>query len=85
LIIDAEAITSVDYSAARVVRELHQDLKNCGVELGFVRMAWDLKADFDRHHLTEVIDSSRMFDHLHTVLSTFEKLRFRTTRLQPQW
>jgi hypothetical protein len=36
---------------------------------------WDLKADFDRHHLTEVIDSSRMFDHLHNVLSTFEKLQ----------
>jgi sulfate permease, SulP family len=65
LIIDAEAITAVDYSAARVVRELHQDLTNRGVELGFVRMAWDLKADVDRHHLTEVIDSSRMFDHLH--------------------
>jgi MFS superfamily sulfate permease-like transporter len=75
LIIDAEAITAVDYSAARVVRELHQDLTNRGVELGFVRMAWDLKADFDRHHLTEVIDSSRMFDHLHNVLSTFEKLQ----------
>jgi sulfate permease, SulP family len=74
LIIDAEAITGVDYSAARVVRELHQDLKNCGVELGFVRMAWDLKADFDRHHLTEMIDPLRMFDHLHDVPATFEKL-----------
>jgi hypothetical protein len=29
-------------------------------------MAWDLKADFDRHHLAEVIDPSRMFDHLLT-------------------
>jgi hypothetical protein len=48
------------------VRELHQDLKNCGVESGFARMAWDLKADFDRHHLAEVIDPSRMFDHLLT-------------------
>jgi len=79
LIIDAEAITAVDFSAARVVRELHQDLKNCGVELGFVRMAWDLKADFERHHLTEVIDPSRIFDHLHDVLTTFEKLQATTT------
>ncbi len=75
LIVDAEAITALDFSAARVVRELQQDLKSCGVELGFVRMAWDLKADFDRHHVTEVIDPSRMFDHLHDVLAAFEKQR----------
>jgi hypothetical protein len=42
-------------------------------------MAWDLKADFDRHHLTEVIDPSRMFDHLHNVLATFEKLQATTS------
>ena len=79
LIVDAEAITALDFSAARVVRELQQDLKDCGVELGFVRMAWDLKADFDRHHLTEVIDPSRMFDHLHNVLAAFEKLQATTS------
>jgi sulfate permease, SulP family len=75
LIVDAEAITAVDFSAARVVRELHQNLKDYGVELGFARMAWGLKADFDRHHLTEVIGPSRMFDHLHNVLATFERLQ----------
>jgi MFS superfamily sulfate permease-like transporter len=78
LIVDAEAITAVDFSAARVVRELHQDLRNRGVELGFARMAWGLKADFSRHHLTEVIDPSRMFDHLHNVLATFEELQATT-------
>ena len=48
LIVDAEAITRLDYSAARVVRGLQQTLTNCGTELGFARMSWDLKADFAR-------------------------------------
>jgi sulfate permease, SulP family len=48
LIVDAEAITRLDYSEARVVRELQQTLTNCGTELGLARMSWDLKADFAR-------------------------------------
>jgi sulfate permease, SulP family len=79
LVVDAEAIAALDFSAARIVRELQQDLKNCGVELGFARVAWSLKADFDRHHLTEVIDPSLMFGHLHDVLSSFEKLQATTS------
>ena len=73
LIVDAEAITRLDYSAARVVRGLQQTLTNCGTELGFARMSWDLKADFARHHLTEVIVPSRIFSRLHDALAAFEK------------
>jgi SulP family sulfate permease len=73
LIVDAEAITRLDYSAARVVRELQQTLTNRGTELGFARMSWDLKADFDRHHLTEVIVPSLIFSRLHDAVAAFEK------------
>ena len=79
VVVDAEAITAIDFSAARVVRELQQDLKSCGVELGFARAAWELKADFVRHGLTEVIDPSRMYGHLHDVLATFAKLQATTS------
>jgi MFS superfamily sulfate permease-like transporter len=75
LIVDAEAITRLDYSAARVLRELHQTLAAHGTQLGFARMPWDLKADFVRHHLTEVIDPSRTFNRLHDALAAFEKLQ----------
>ena len=75
LIVDAEAITHLDYSAARVVRELQQNLTSCGTQLGFARMPWDLKADFARHHLTEVIDPSLIFNRLHDALAAFEKLQ----------
>jgi sulfate permease, SulP family len=75
LIVDAEAITHLDYSAARVVQELQRNLTSGGTQLGFARMPWDLKADFARHHLTEVIDPLRIFNRLHEALSAFEKLQ----------
>jgi SulP family sulfate permease len=73
LIVDAEAIARLDYSAARVVRELQQTLTKCGTELGFARMSEDLRADFARHHLTEVIAPSRLFNRLHDALAAFER------------
>lgn len=74
LIVDAEAITNVDYSAARVIRELQDILASAGILLGFARLSWDTKADFVRHHLTEAIGPSRIFDRLHDALEAFEKL-----------
>ena len=74
LIVDAEAITHLDYSAARVVRELQQNLTSGGTQLGFARVPWDLRADFARHHLAESIDPSLIFNRLHDALAAFEKL-----------
>jgi sulfate permease, SulP family len=74
IIIDAEAITNVDYSAARVVLELHKNLTNAGVTFGFARVPWNTKADFERHHLTEAIGSALVFNRLHDALDAYEKL-----------
>jgi sulfate permease, SulP family len=73
LIVDAEAITKVDYSAARVVQELKKYLSASGVEFGFARMPWDCRADFDRHHLTQVIGPSRIFNRLHDAIDAYEQ------------
>ena len=75
LIVDAEAITNLDYSAARVVLEVQQNLTSCGTQLGFARARWDLRADFIRHHLTESIDPSLIFNRLHDARVAFEKLK----------
>jgi sulfate permease, SulP family len=74
LIVDAEAITHLDYSAARVLVELQQNLTSRGTQLGFARMPWELKSDFARHHLNEVIDPSLIFNRLHAALAAFENL-----------
>jgi MFS superfamily sulfate permease-like transporter len=75
LIVDAEAITNVDYSAARVIEELKKNLTNAGVVFGFARVPWDTRADFDRHHLTEAIGPSLIFNRLHDAVAAYEKLQ----------
>src|SRR3984957_6687381 len=75
LVVDAEAITNVDYTAARVVRELHQELADRGVVLVFGRAPASLRADLDRHLLTEVIGPTRFFDRLHDAVAAFAKLK----------
>jgi sulfate permease, SulP family len=75
LVVDAEAITNVDYTAARVVRELHQELADRGVVLVFARVPASLKADLDRHLLTEVIGPTQFFDRLHDAVAAFAKLK----------
>jgi len=75
LIVDAESITNLDYSAARIVEELKKDLTNAGVVFGFARVPWDTKADFDRHHLTEAIGPSLIFNRLHDAIAAYEKLQ----------
>jgi MFS superfamily sulfate permease-like transporter len=74
LIVDAESITHLDYSAARVIERLQTKLKDSDTQLGFARMPWGLKADFARHRLTEVIDPTLVFNRLHDGLAAFEKL-----------
>ncbi len=74
LIVDAEAITHLDYSAARVVQELQQNLSSGGTQLGFARIPWDLRADLARHHVTESINPSLIFNRLHDALAAFAKL-----------
>ncbi len=73
-IVDAEAITNLDYSAARVVEELHKNLTDAGVQLGFARLAWNTRSDFDRHCLTKAIGAEWIFARLHDALDAYEKL-----------
>ncbi|MGA7474174.1 MAG: SulP family inorganic anion transporter, partial [Candidatus Sulfotelmatobacter sp.] len=75
LVVDAEAITNVDYTAARVVRQLHKELAHGGVVLVLARVSLSLKADLDRHLLTEVIGAARFFDRLHDALAAFAELK----------
>jgi len=72
LIVDAEAITNVDYTAARVVQEIKKDLTHAGVVFGFARVSWNTRADFDRHHLTEAIGPSLIFNRLHDAVDAYE-------------
>ncbi len=69
MMVDAGAITNVDFTAARVVREVLVALSAMGTGLVFAHVQSDLKPDLDRHHLTEAIGPTRIFDTLHEALA----------------
>ena len=69
LIVDAGAITHVDFTAARVVRDVQKDLSADGTGLVLAHVQSDLKPDLERHHLTEAIGPRRIFDSLHEALA----------------
>jgi MFS superfamily sulfate permease-like transporter len=72
VVVDAEAMTHMDYTAARILVRLKKNLDEAGVELAFARVPWDLKSDFNRHHVTEVIGPERFFNRLHDAIAAFE-------------
>jgi MFS superfamily sulfate permease-like transporter len=71
LVVDAEAITNVDYSAARMLLDLSQYLKQIKVEFSFARTASSLRADLIRHRVVEVIGEQRIFPRLHNATAAF--------------
>lgn len=69
LVVDAGAITNVDYSAARTLCDLHSDLVAAGVNLGLAHVEPELREDLDRHGLTARIGETRFFPTLHEGLA----------------
>ena len=75
VLVDAEAIPNIDYTAARMMRTLEEDLADRGVELAFARVSFSLESDLARHGLLEVILPSRIFLRLHDALAAFAEIR----------
>jgi MFS superfamily sulfate permease-like transporter len=64
-IIDSAAITDIDYSAARSVRDLLEDLKREDVRVIFGRVSPYLRLDMDRHGISAVVGEAQIFPTLH--------------------
>jgi SulP family sulfate permease len=62
LVLDAGALTSVDYSAARMLRDLVADLAQRHITLMLVHAESSLLADLKRHRLSEMITADHVFD-----------------------
>ena len=74
LVVDAGPITRIDYTAARSVSALKPVLARSGVLLAFAHVGSDLRADLDRHHLTEAIGPTMLFDTLREALAAIHQL-----------
>ena len=62
LAVDAGAITDIDFTAARALIDLQQDLAGKGVVLALARVSKILRADLDRQGITKVIGPDRIFN-----------------------
>jgi sulfate permease, SulP family len=71
LVVDAGAITRVDYTAGGTLKELDKDLAQHGVALVFAHISESLKVDLDRQGLTEVIRPNRQFGTLRECLAAY--------------
>jgi SulP family sulfate permease len=69
LVVDAGAITNLDYTASRVVRDLHQDLAKRRIGVLVAHIEPGLQADLDRHGLTNIIGPGRIFNTLREALA----------------
>jgi sulfate permease, SulP family len=68
-IVEAGAITDLDYSAARSIRELFDDLAQKKVDIMFARVSPYLRSDMDRHGITAAIGKARIFATLHEAIA----------------
>jgi SulP family sulfate permease len=69
LVVDAGAITSIDYSAARVLADLHEELLRRCVTVVLVHTEPSLRADLRRHRLSDVIGADHVFETLREALA----------------
>ena len=75
LVLDAGAITGIDYSAGNMLRDLRQELMGRGTLLLLAHVAASMRSDLDRHRLSGVIGTQRVFDSLHEALAAIREER----------
>jgi high affinity sulfate transporter 1 len=68
-IVDAGAITDIDYSAAQSLRDLLDNLGRQGVDVVFARVSSYLRSDMDRHGITAAIGEPQIFTTLHEAIA----------------
>ena len=68
-VVDASAITDIDYSAAQSIRDFIEELKRRDVQIVFARVSPYLRSDMDRHHITDAVSEEWIFTTLHEALA----------------
>jgi high affinity sulfate transporter 1 len=69
LVVDAEAIIAIDYSAASSLRDLLEELTAKQINMIFGRVSAGLRSDLARHRVTPLLGESRVLSTLHEALA----------------
>ena len=72
LVIDARAVTELDYSAGRALAELHQDLSKAGVVLALIVVPVRHQGAIERMGLVNLIGANRIFESRHKCIQAYE-------------
>ena len=68
-IVDAGAVTDMDYSAARTLRDLFGELTARNVSVAFGRAEPSLRSDLERHGVAAILGEGRVCGSLHSALA----------------
>jgi MFS superfamily sulfate permease-like transporter len=68
-VVDCSAIADIDYTAARIVRDLLDDMASRKVGVVLARVNSYLRADLNRHGVTTVVGEARIFETLHEAIA----------------
>jgi high affinity sulfate transporter 1 len=68
-VIDAAALTDIDFSAARTFRDLVSELRQKRIEVVLGRVSDSLRADLEQHDLVEALGAEKIFSTLHQALA----------------
>ncbi len=74
-ILEARAITEIDYSASQMLRDMIEELSIQNVTFVVSGLALEVKAQFDRDGLTDLIGTNRFFNHLEEALAAFHNFQ----------
>nr|WP_298796828.1 SulP family inorganic anion transporter [uncultured Acetobacter sp.] len=69
VVVDASAITDIDYSAASLLRSVLTELQEQSVLVLFGRVNPFLHADMDRHRISAVLGEGNIYAQLHTAVA----------------
>jgi len=71
LVIDARAVTELDYSAGQALKELHMDLARAGVALVLIVAPMRHQYDLERMGLVDLIGANRIFQTRHACVHAY--------------
>jgi len=72
-VLEARAITEIDYSASQTIRDVVKELSIRNVATIVTGLAPEVRSQFDRDGLTNLIGVDRFFNHLEEALAVFDR------------
>jgi high affinity sulfate transporter 1 len=81
LVVDATAITGLDFSAGRALAELQQDLAKAGVVLALIIVQVRHQGDLERMELIEIIGANHIFESRQACLQAFRSVHAMPSQL----